>query len=78
MISNSDIEKILDRADIVDVISGFVELKRAGIRYKACCPFHSEDTPSFMVDAWTGYLVLLRSYVKKVVMSLSLCKSTIT
>ena len=35
MISNSDIEKILDRADIVDVISGFVELKRAGARYKA-------------------------------------------
>ena len=54
MISNSDIEKILDRADIVDVISGFVELKRAGIRYKACCPFHSEDTPSFMVDPGRG------------------------
>lgn len=54
MISNSDIEKILDRADIVDVISGFVELKRAGVRYKACCPFHQEDTPSFMVEPGRG------------------------
>lgn len=54
MISNSDIEKILDRADIVDVVGQFVQLQRAGVRYKACCPFHSEDTPSFMVDQARG------------------------
>lgn len=54
MISNSDIEKILDRADIIDVVGQFVQLQRAGIRYKACCPFHQEDTPSFMVDQARG------------------------
>lgn len=54
MISNSDIEKILDRADIVDVVGQFVQLQRSGIRYKACCPFHQEDTPSFMVDQARG------------------------
>lgn len=54
MISNSDIEKILDRADIVDVVGQFVQLQRAGVRYKACCPFHQEDTPSFMVDQARG------------------------
>lgn len=54
MISNSDIERILDRADIVDVVGQFVQLQRAGVRYKACCPFHSEDTPSFMVDQARG------------------------
>ena len=54
MISNSDIEKILDRADIVDVVGQFVQLQRSGVRYKACCPFHQEDTPSFMVDQARG------------------------
>lgn len=54
MISNSDIEKILDRADIVDVVGQFVQLQRSGVRYKACCPFHQEDTPSFMVDQTRG------------------------
>lgn len=54
MIDNADIEKILDRADIVDVISSFVELKKEGSRYKACCPFHNEKTPSFMVEPGRG------------------------
>lgn len=54
MISNSDIEKILDRADIVDVVGQFVQLQQSGVRYKACCPFHQEDTPSFMVDQARG------------------------
>ena len=56
MISNSDIEKILDRADIVDVGGQSVQLHRAGGRYKAGCPFHQEDTPSFMVDQARGLL----------------------
>lgn len=60
MISNSDIEKILDRADIVDVVGQFVQLQQSGVRYKACCPFHQEDTPSFMVDQARGFMVLLR------------------
>ena len=54
MISQSDIEKIIDRADIVDVIGQFVELKRKGSRWACCCPFHQEDTPSFMVDPNRG------------------------
>lgn len=45
------IESIVDRTDIVDVISDYVTLKRAGgNRFVACCPFHSEKTPSFSVD----------------------------
>ena len=54
MITDNDIDKIIMRADIVDVIGQFVDLKRCGVRYKACCPFHQEDTPSFMVDPNRG------------------------
>lgn len=43
------IEKIKARANIVDVIGSLVTLKRAGNTYKACCPFHNEKTPSFVV-----------------------------
>ena len=47
-------EKLLDelkaRLDIVDIISDYVELKRAGQNYKGLCPFHAEKTPSFMVS----------------------------
>lgn len=50
MIDERIIEQILDRADIVDVVSGFVELKKKGANYIACCPFHQEKTPSFMVN----------------------------
>lgn len=50
MIDEKYIEQILDRADIVDVVGGFVELKKRGSRYEACCPFHGEKTPSFMVN----------------------------
>ena len=50
MISDRDIERILDRADIVDVISEHAQLKKKGSHYECCCPFHSEKTPSFKVD----------------------------
>ena len=46
----SDTQLIKDKIDIVDFISEYVPLKRAGINYKACCPFHQEKTPSFMVN----------------------------
>lgn len=45
------IEEIRQRADIVDIISQYVSLKRTGNRYKGLCPFHSEKTPSFVVSA---------------------------
>ena len=44
------IDDLVARTDIVDVIGHFVPLKKAGREYKACCPFHSEKTPSFTVS----------------------------
>lgn len=44
------IDELLNRTDIVDLIDGFVPLKKAGANYKACCPFHGEKTPSFTVS----------------------------
>ncbi|MBU0683362.1 MAG: DNA primase [Candidatus Omnitrophota bacterium] len=44
------IDQILDRVDIVDIISGYIGLKRAGRNFKSNCPFHNEKTPSFVVS----------------------------
>ncbi|MDD3088843.1 MAG: DNA primase [Candidatus Omnitrophica bacterium] len=44
------IDRILERVDIVEVISEYVQLKRAGRSHKACCPFHNEKTASFVVS----------------------------
>jgi len=44
------VQDILDNVDIVDVVSKYVPLKRAGSNYKALCPFHREKTPSFVVS----------------------------
>ena len=54
MIDERIIEQILDRADIVDVIGGYVELKKKGANYAACCPLHKEKTPSFKVNPARG------------------------
>src|SRR5512147_1069608 len=50
MIPNDFIQTLLARVDIVDVIDRAVPLKKAGANYAACCPFHSEKTPSFTVS----------------------------
>lgn len=50
MIPDSIIEEIRARADIYDIVSEFVPLKKAGKNYKGLCPFHSEKTPSFNVS----------------------------
>lgn len=49
-ISENILEDILSRVDIVEVVSGYIPLKRAGRNFKAPCPFHHEKTPSFMVS----------------------------
>ncbi len=49
-ISKESIEKILAAINIVDLIGSYIPLKKAGIAYKACCPFHHEKTPSFTVN----------------------------
>jgi DNA primase len=50
MIPQSFIQELLGRVDIVEVVDRHVKLKRAGANYVACCPFHSEKTPSFTVS----------------------------
>src|SRR4029079_16734311 len=50
MIPNDFVQTLLSRVDIVEVVDRFVPLKKAGANYVACCPFHSEKTPSFSVS----------------------------
>ncbi len=50
MISQNTIQQILGRIDIIDVVGGFVKLKKRGTNYLGLCPFHNEKTPSFTVS----------------------------
>lgn len=50
MIKRETIDKVLDAANIVEVVSDYVTLKRAGANLKGLCPFHADKTPSFMVS----------------------------
>jgi hypothetical protein len=54
MIDHSTIERIFDAAQITDVVSEFVSLKRRGVNYLGLCPFHNEKTPSFTVSPAKG------------------------
>lgn len=54
MIDQLTIEKVLDAANIVDVVSQFVTLRKRGVNYVGLCPFHNEKTPSFYVSPSKG------------------------
>lgn len=50
LIPDNILDDVLSRIDIVELISGYIPLKRTGRNFKACCPFHHEKTPSFVVS----------------------------
>ncbi|HWB93678.1 MAG TPA: DNA primase, partial [Puia sp.] len=50
MISQQTIQQILSRIDIIEIVGGFVKLKKRGANYLGLCPFHNEKTPSFTVS----------------------------
>ena len=54
MIDRETVERIKSAANIVDVVSEFVTLRRSGSNYKGLCPFHNEKTPSFIVSPARG------------------------
>lgn len=54
MITKESIEQLKDSIDIVSIIERYIPLKKIGINFSACCPFHKEKTPSFMVNKEKG------------------------
>jgi DNA primase len=50
MITQNTIQQIQSRIDIIEIIGGFVKLKKRGANYLGLCPFHNEKTPSFTVS----------------------------
>lgn len=54
MIDHDTVQRVLDRAEILDVVQDFVSLKKRGVNYLGLCPFHNEKTPSFTVSPSKG------------------------
>ncbi len=54
MIDNGTIDRIFAAANIVDIVGDFVSLRKKGVNFQACCPFHNEKTPSFVVSPSKG------------------------
>ena len=54
MIDQATVDRIIDAAQIVDVVSDFVTLRKRGVNYTGLCPFHNEKTPSFSVSPAKG------------------------
>lgn len=48
--NDSTLQEIKDRLNIADIISGYIQIKKAGVNFKAVCPFHSEKTPSLVIS----------------------------
>lgn len=55
MISKHSLETLKQNIDIVDVIGSYIELRKSGSNYMACCPFHNEKTPSFIISPTKGF-----------------------
>ncbi len=54
MIDKGTVDRIYAAANIVEVVGDFIQLRKKGINYQACCPFHNEKTPSFVVSPAKG------------------------
>ena len=54
MIETSTVDRIFEAAQIVDVVSDFVNLKKRGVNYVGLCPFHDDSTPSMYVSPTKG------------------------
>lgn len=54
MIDKESLEQLKANLDIVDILGSYLQLKKAGVNYSACCPFHDEKTASFMVSPAKG------------------------
>jgi len=48
--SEDEISTLRERSNLIEIVSDYVSLKKSGKNYKGLCPFHSEKTPSFMVN----------------------------
>ena len=54
MIDQATIDRIMDAAQIYDVVSDFITLRKRGVNYVGLCPFHDDKTPSFYVSPAKG------------------------